>query len=71
MHAKVLNVIKDFEKSNLETLLFYVLHHFNVDMKLNKISLALYPIWLQIWLQQFPKTAYNNFPNEQWNSHLC
>ena len=50
MHAKVLNVIKDFEKSNLETLLFYVLHHFNVDMKLNKVSLALYPIWFPIWL---------------------
>ena len=44
LHTKALNVIEDFEQSNLETPLFYVLHCFNVDMKLNKVCLALYPI---------------------------
>lgn len=44
MHTKVLNVIKGFGKQNFCTLLFYVIYHFNIDVKLNKVSLPLYPV---------------------------
>lgn len=46
LHAKVLNVIKGFENQTFCT--FYVIYHFNIDVKLNKVSLALYPVWLPI-----------------------